>query len=166
MQHEHKQSELYNNARAALDAVVDDYLKTGIAKLRADNFFNRGGNALSPHNSFRGFLRQMAKENKRPFIYVEDFMQRNGTVVHTGLALPRLKKIAHSLPLLTLTAVEQTTGYGHYNESRPVSVYNGVKTKHLFYFKGEEGEHVLQGWLEYMRTNPTCRLALGLSAAP
>lgn len=171
-------SKLFAAEMERVARVVDTYLQTGVCILEADH--TDKVSTISPSNCLRRFVRDIAKEQKRPFIWahctsyhpwgtgVNGSYGRDRSVKHTtpiALTMPRLQSLhqIYSALLLVASKVDNAgTLAWHYAEGRHNNLhlwYGETKTTFTFYFGGPAIE-VFENFVERCRTDKAWRLKL------
>jgi len=153
-------SKLFVDDMLAIRGAVEHFLNTGICWIEA-GYVDRKPRSISElanAGSLRKFIRMIAKEKGRPFIFVENRVchpttpltltvpkRQNLKAVVSGLLLGahRVPYVNRRTPDVPLLLVEQRTNW-------------------VFMFKGDEGQELLQHWMRNVQEDPVMRIALKL----
>jgi hypothetical protein len=167
-------SPTYRSVNDALREMTERFLETGVAwhkypdirglELAERRKVWRSQLALLGHSVTRSYLRQVAKDFKRPFVHAETRMWGEGdhSMWMTELVIPNQKRLANITSVLTLAA-KDVTGQGHYHlrsgTEGPVLRRERRSITH-FAFHGETGHQIFDNWIEMCRTEPLFRIAM------
>lgn len=165
-----EQSALYVRVSDTIREATEHFLVTGIAFVREpvisgptwrDKYREyRKQLGMTRESIVRRFLRMLAKEQKRPFVYAHT----GGWCDASELFLTILKKaflrpVIFSLLIGSQEADLQTAR----TTNLPLSHYTDM-TNWYFFFRGETGRRLFDAWYEQCRTDPAFRKALKLPA--
>ena len=165
-----EQSALYVRVSDTIREATEHFLVTGIAFVREPvmsdltwrdkyrEYSKQPG--MTREGLVRRFLRMVAKEQKRPFVYAHTGGWRDASELF--LTIPKkafLRPVIFSL----LIGSRETNPRSARMADIPLSHYTDM-TNCYFFFRGETGRRLFDAWYEQCRTDPAFRKALKLPA--
>lgn len=165
-----EQSALYVHVSDTIREATEHFLITGIAFVREPvmsnlTWWDRHREyckqpGMIREGTVRRFLRMLAKEQKRPFVYAHTGGWRDASELL--LIIPKkafLRPVIFSL----LISSRETNRRSARLPNIPLSHYSDT-TNWYFLFRGETGRRLFDAWYEQCRTDPAFRKALKLTA--
>ncbi len=165
-----EQSALYVHVSDTIREATEHFLITGIAFVREpvmsgqtwrDKYSEyRKQPGMTREVIVRRFLRMVAKEQKRPFVYAHTGGWRDASELF--LMIPK-KAFLHPIISSLLIGSRETSPQSARMTDIPLSHYTDM-TNWYFFFRGETGRRLFDAWYEQCRTDPVFRKALKLTA--
>lgn len=165
-----EQSALYVHVSDTIREATEHFLVTGIAFVREPvmsdltwqdkcrEYHKQPG--MTREGLVRRFLRMVAKEQKRPFVYAHTGGWRDASKL--SLTIPR-RAFLHPIIFSLLIGSRETSPRSARMNNIPLSHYSD-KSNWYFFFSGEAGRRLFDAWYEQCRTDPAFRKALKLPA--
>jgi hypothetical protein len=156
----HVMPQLYHDVVGEIERATRGYLETSIAILERD-YTDTDKAGMVRGQPIKNYLRRIAKDMKRPFVYAEVLSwhpwtngKRDKSQTEWGgsLRLPSHNRFKPMLAALLLVAEP----YGNHG---PV-VHRPGQTYNHFNFSGDGGRIVLEGFIEQCRADPVFRVCL------
>lgn len=179
-----KFSPTYSLVQECLRETMQTFLETGIVVINAA-WDDKSRPSLINGSQLRSYMRMVAKEMNRPFIYARTttrhpyihvpaaprrivggtygrYVRDKSTVIlRQELVIPCHERF-HPL-IAPLLLVAERTRCRYTGEDNKVSVFTNTTT-HSFDFSGEYGETIFKNFFEQCRTDPVFRVILGANA--
>lgn len=137
-----------------LSKITEDYIKRGYLLIPASQWNSLG---VGGHRTQTGYIKKIAKEMKRPFVYVE----LRGNIA--GFSFPTSKKY---FPLHAMLSLMQNNNEA--TPERPRVVQSTDITSRVIYTVryhfSVNGNDILEAWQHEAAHNPEWRKLLGLSS--
>lgn len=173
-----EQSATYAMVASYIANKTEEYLRTGIASFTPP--YEKGVSSEEQRRAYRkqlsvcgntfvrAYLRQVAKELRRPFIVAEQTYScgANTTIANwITLSVPKRKKLEKAVSALLLSAKDIKHRYGYYllKEAPGIYRYNYHRSLWQFIFNGDGCEGLFQSFVQTWQADPDIRAALKLT---
>lgn len=147
-----------------LEKATKEFLRTGIAWHREPTTIvlpSKLNTDLGAPTT-RMALRELAKKNKRPFLFAASEWHRlddHQEVLVTILTVPKLTKLQQVVSVLLIGSEEGSSRRYQQGSAKPLSKWHN-KTNNYFQFTGPEGHEIFESFIEHCATDPATRILL------